>query len=160
EAEVVRLEDVRLRKERRALEDVAQLADVAGPRVRHQAAHGARGEDGGPSTELGRDADEEVFGERGQVLAPVPARDPWQRYGVDPVVEVAAEGLAPDVLREVLGRGRDEPDARAPVAALSEPPEPPLLEDLQELGLNREVDVADLVEKERAAVGGLEEAGL
>ena len=41
-------------QERRALEDVAQLADVAGPGMRLQAAHRGRRQDGRAPSELGR----------------------------------------------------------------------------------------------------------
>ena len=57
-------------------------------------------------------------------------------------------------------RRGDQPDASGPVAHFAEPPESPFFENLQELGLDLEVDVADLVEEERPAVRALEEPGL
>src|SRR5262249_61148186 len=60
----------------------------------------------------------------------------------------------------VVGRAPHEPDVAPPVADVAEPAETSALEDLEELGLDLNVDVADLVEKQRPPVRGLEEAGL
>ena len=83
-----------------------------------------------------------------------------QRDRADAEVEVAAEPLLPHELGQVLVRGGDQPDVHAPVAHVAQPAEPLLLEHLQELGLDLEVDVADLVEKHRPAVRDLEQARL
>ncbi len=78
----------------------------------------------------------------------------------DAVEEVLAEGAARDLGLEILV-GREE-DARADVdlVGAADAGELPALEHAEELRLQREVELADLVEEERAVAGGLEVAHL
>ena len=77
---------------------------------------------------------------------------------VEPVVQVFAKPAGADQGLEVLvGRGQD-PDVDRDRLRAADPLERHLLEHAQQLGLDLEVDVADLVEEERAAVGLLEPA--
>src|SRR5262249_60352650 len=79
---------------------------------------------------------------------------------VEAVVEVLAEGTLSDGLLEVfVGRG-DDADVDADVLAAAEPGELTVLQDVQELGLERHRHLADLVEEDRAASRELEVAGL
>ena len=81
-----------------------------------------------------------------------------QADDVEPVVQVFAEPAGADQGLEVLvGRGQD-PDVDRDRLRAADPLERHLLEHAEQLGLDLEVDVADLVEEERAAVGLLEPA--
>ncbi|ALC15448.1 hypothetical protein DSOUD_0660 [Desulfuromonas soudanensis] len=79
------------------------------------------------------------------------------RDDLDPVIEVVAEGFIFHPLDEVLVGRRDDPHVDLDVLGAADAAEGALLEDSQELGLHAEVHVADLVEEDGPAVGGLEE---
>src|SRR5690606_11138667 len=59
---------------------------------------------------------------------------------------------------EILLRGRQDPHVDPPRLGSSEPSHLALLQRAQELHLERGRELTDLVDEERAAVGGLEEA--
>src|SRR5690606_29424856 len=65
-----------------------------------------------------------------------------------------------DRRREIAVRGGDEPHVGRPLAHVADATVPLLLDRLEDLRLHLEIDVADLVEEERAPVRGLEEADL
>ena len=69
------------------------------------------------------------------------------------VVEVLAEAPRRDGLLEIPVRRRDDAHVDVEVARPADPPEGLLLEEAQELGLERRRHLADLVEEDRAAVG-------
>src|SRR5262249_22523312 len=102
ESKVLGLENVAPGQERRALEDVAQLADVSGPRMRRESPKGGGRERRWPAAELGRDAREKVLGQGRNVLPTLAQRRQVQRNGADPVIEVAPEAFLLDEAREVL----------------------------------------------------------
>ena len=77
---------------------------------------------------------------------------------VEPVVQVLAEPAGADQGLEVLVGRRQDPDVDRDRLRAADPLEGHLLEHAEQLGLDLEVDVADLVEEERAAVGLLEPA--
>ena len=101
---------------------------------------------------------EEVDGQLEDVLPPLAERRRVQADHVEPVVQVLAEPPRLDQGLEVLvGRGHD-PDVDADRLRAADALERHLLEHAEQLGLDLQVDVADLVEEQRAAVGLLEPA--
>ena len=70
----------------------------------------------------------------------------------EPVVEVAAEAAARDLAEHVAVRGRDDAHVVPLALAAAERHDLAGLEHAQELGLQRDRQVADLVEEQRAAV--------
>ncbi len=74
--------------------------------------------------------------------------------------EVLAEAAGGDVGLEVPVGGRDDAHVRVARAALADALEALVLQEAQELGLQGRRDLADLVEEQRAALGGLDPAGL
>ena len=143
----------------RALEDVAQLAHVAGPGACERA----------PARPRRRAARRAVPARRAmrstRRRASSTTSSPRSRSGgttsgmrADPVVEVLAELLLLDEPAEVaVGRG-EEAHVDLAVAHVAQPAEAQVLDHLQQLGLHLQVHVADLVEEQRAAVGDLEQA--
>jgi hypothetical protein len=76
------------------------------------------------------------------------------------VVEVLAKPALVDHRAQVAVGRRDPPDIDLERAAAADALEPALLQDAQQLGLQLGLELADLVEEERAAVRQLEPPAL
>src|SRR5262245_30611682 len=104
-------------------------------------------------------AGDEMTHEQRDVLASFTERRQVELHHLQAVKEVLAEGAATDARSQIdVGRG-DQTKVGPHESRAAEPPELALLEHAQQLGLRVERQVADLVEKERGAVGLLEDAG-
>ena len=96
--------------------------------------------------------------EERDVFAPLAERRDTQRKDLEAIVEVLAEVALGDVFLEVpVGRG-DDPHVHPPLLGGAERANLAFLQHAQELRLEREGHLRHFVEKERAAVGNLEEA--
>jgi len=141
-----------------AFDSVFELAHVARPIVANQRIEGLGREAFGRGQPAHSMTLEEERGEyRDIVLA---LAQWWQPYPdhVETVVEVLSEVPALDSHFEVgVGRG-DYPDVDPSLAGISNPPDHALLEDPVEFDLHRQRQVAELVEKQRSAVGLFEQA--
>ncbi len=93
---------------------------------------------------------------------PGPLAKGGQRDGdhVEPVVQVLPEASLPDFFLELAVGGRDHAHVHVDVGRSANPPERPLFEEPQQLGLEGRHHLADFVEKHRAAVGRLEQSPL
>ena len=139
---------------RSALEDVLQLAEIAGPRVLQEQLLGV-----GRELEVRRaELCEHLVGEREKVLSTFAQRRQRHANGTDPVVEVGAKLLLSNGGEQGVMSRREEAHVDRTLADVAHATEPLLFESLEELGLDLEIDVADLVEKERAAIRGLEQS--
>ena len=134
-----------------AFDGVLQLPHIARPVVQH---HGAQGlvaqRELGPA--LAADAIEKVRRQQGNVFAAVAQRRQAQVDHVEPVKQVLAKGSLLHHLRQVaVGGGHD---ARLDGHAVGGAHRPHflLLQGAQQLGLQIERELADLVEKDRAAL--------
>src|SRR5262249_26837391 len=87
------------------------------------------------------------------VLAPLSQRRRAEADDVEPVIEVLTESAGADQRLEFLVGRRDDPDIDRDRLRAADALEGHLLEHAEQLGLDFEVDVADLVEEERSAVG-------
>jgi hypothetical protein len=74
------------------------------------------------------------------------------------VIQILAEAIVLHLVLKAPVRGRNEPHIHGAGACLSHPSHLALLEDAQQADLHRGRHVADLVQKERAAVRGLKQA--
>ena len=99
---------------------------------------------------------QEELDERRNLLAPIAKRRHADLDDLQPVVEILAELAGPDHRRQVAIGGRDDAhvDLHRPVAA--ELRERPILQHVQELGLEADGHLADFVEQDRAAARELE----
>ena len=149
-----------IRKERDALHDVRKFAHVAGPCVRAQRSPGVRREHLGRKVVFGAGSGQEVLGELQDVIAPLPQRRKREGDDREAMIEVFPELAGPDGRREVLVRRGDDPDVHRFTSRAAQAPDPLLFDRAQELHLKPDGKEADLVEKQRAAVGGAKEAGL
>ena len=105
------------------------------------------------------DAVQKVQRERADVFAPLGQRRQADRDHVEPVEQVTPEVAARHLDRQVAVRRRDQPHVHRQLALAAEPHDRALLQGAQQLGLHQQRQLADLVEKDRAAVGLLEPAG-
>src|SRR5262249_47601904 len=144
----------------RALDDVLQLPDVAGPGVLHQGVHGL-GRNGLdlPAHSPG-DLVREMADEPGDVVAALAQGGQAEGEHVEAVIEVAAELAIGDHRRQVAVSGRHQADIDSNGPGAAEALELLLLQDAEQLGLQLRGDVADLVEEQRPLVGQLEAADL
>ena len=143
-----------------ALDRVAQLADVARPGVGdEQLLRGGRelrAADAPPAARRTRG----TAGERQDVLRPLAQRRDHDLHDVEPVEQVLAEAARLHLRVEVaVRRGHDR--ARPRAGSGSRPrARTLLLEEAEQLRLERGRELADLVEEERAALGRLHAARL
>src|SRR5262252_5587105 len=144
----------------RPLDDIAQLADVAGPRVVAEAHHGRLVDPLDlPSVLLVELGDEGLYEER-DVLGPLAQRRERDGQHVDPVVQVLPEGLVAHGLGGVaVGRGHD-PNVDLDLRLATDPANHAVLQNAEVLHLESGAHLRDLVEEDGAAVSQLEEARL
>ena len=150
------LDRVAGREDHGALERVLQLAHVAGPLVLHAAPRA-------PSRCSAlrrlaalrrRCASRKCSASSGMSSRALAQRRQVQRDDVQPVVQIAAEVAAPDLLLEVAVRRRDERACRSGIALRrADRDHFAVLQHAQQLDLRRRRRLADLVEEERPLRG-------
>ena len=155
--EIVRHELLVGRQRARLLDRMLQLARVPGERVVEDEVFRLGRE---PPRVLGgfREHPQEVVGERELVLAAFPQRRHPERDDREAVVEVVAKDVPLDGRFHVEIRGGQDADVDRDVAVVPDAADLKLLERAQDLRLGRHRHGADLVEKERSALGFLEQA--
>src|SRR5262249_26515322 len=146
-----------LAERHRALDDVFELPDVAGPVVRHQPPQRLlRHRDAARRDLLAAQLLQEVLHEERNVLAALAERR--QAHGDD--VEAGEESLAGralrDHLREIRMRGGDDAHVDLDRVGVADALELALLQHAEQLGLQRRAHRADFVEQQRALVRLLE----
>ena len=147
-------------KDRRAFDGVAQLADVARPRVVDQHLGGRRRELRDVAPRLTCEGRQEAARERQDVLAAVAQRGHPYLDDVEPIKEILAELPGAHRRLEVaVGRG-DHADVGVAGPVLADALEVVVLKESQQLGLDRRRDLTNLVEEHRAALGGFDPADL
>ena len=155
--QVVEGDDVASGQDDGAVDGVLQLAHVAGPVV------GVEGGDGGVVEAAQAlfiiGALQEALGQRRNLFAPLPQRRHVQRQRVDAVKQVEAKRALGAHVRQVAVRGEDDADVERNLFLESaEARDLAGLEHAQQQRLRLGRQLADLVEKHRAAVGRLEDA--
>ena len=141
----------------RALDDVFELADVAGPGVGHQPPQRVlRHRHMTRRHLLGAELLEEVLHQQRNVVAPLAQRGQLHRDHVEAIEEILAERALGDHLREIgVGRG-DDADVDLDGVRVADALELALLQHAQQLRLQRRAHRPDLVEEERPLVRLLE----
>ena len=104
------------------------------------------------------EAADEVLDEERHVVAAVTERRKVDREDAEAVVQVAPEGAGLDHAGEIAVGGGDQPHVDPPRYTRAERPHFAILNDAEELCLQRERQVLHLVEEERAAVGEVQRA--
>jgi hypothetical protein len=142
----------------RALDDVLELAHIAGPVVRGEQVEGLRRQLQIRFAVLLPVLGQEVPHEQRDVVAALAERRQLDGDHVEAVEEVLPEPPLLHGLPEIPRRGGDEADVDANGLEAAQPHELAVLHDAQEAGLGLERHVADLVKEDRAPVGEIEEA--
>src|SRR5262249_48056772 len=146
----------RLAEEHGALDHVLQLADVAAgavPRERGERVGGDRRHRALQDTAV---LGEKVLDQERDVAGPLVQRRQPDAEHTQPEVQVLAEAAALDLDGEVAVGGGDDPHVDPHRAGRTDRADLTLLQGAQEVYLDRRAGLRDLVEEERAAVGGLE----
>src|SRR5215472_4008808 len=139
----------------RSSDYVLELPHVSRPLIPLEAFDRLLGEDR-PDTSA-RVERPKVLDQRGNVLLPLPQGRQVQVHDIEPIKEVLAKFSFLRELGQVLvGRSHDA-NVYFHRAALADPPNLPLLDGAQQLRLDFRANVANLVEKERAAACLLEQ---
>src|SRR5262245_34505840 len=142
----------------RALEAVAELAHIAGPRVRAQHAERRIVHRGDALVVLGAELLEKGLDQERDVVAALAQRRHRQAHDVQAVIEILAEGAGANRLHGLLvGRG-EHSHIDLDLGLAAEASDHAVLEDPQELRLKGRAHLGDLVEEDRALVRQLEAA--
>ena len=147
-----------VREKQGAFDHVLQLADVPRPAVGPQTPQGLGGDRCGRSREVLPRPLDERRDELRKIFDTLPERRDLQSHPLQAVEQIEAELAGGDELVEIAVRRSDDAHIDIDRAVAAHALDLPLLERSQNLGLHRERHIADLVEKERAAVRGLEPA--
>ena len=102
---------------------------------------------------------QEMRGQQGYVIGTLAQRDSLDRKHIEPEIQVLAEALVAYGKTEIAVGGGDDPHIDVAGACLSDALELTLLQHAQQLALQFERDVADFVQKQRAAIGQFEPPG-
>ncbi len=99
---------------------------------------------------------QEISGQRKNVVGALAQRRYAERHHVQPMVEVLAETAALHLRRQVAIGRRHQAHIELPGARAADPLELALLQHAEEFGLERGGELANLVQKDGAALGHLE----
>ena len=144
----------------RALEDIAQLPNIARPAVAGQRDASIRSERALGKTVVRAGPGEKVLRENQDVGAALAERRQRKRDDGEAMVEVLAKVVARHRGAKILVGGGHDPHVGGLGARAAQTAHRALLERREELGLERRGEQADLVEEQRAAMRELKEAGL
>ena len=101
-----------------------------------------------------------MLDQEGHVLPPRAERLHVDRHHVQSVEEILPEPSGLDFLGEILVRGGDDPRVHLDRAGAAQTLDLTCLDRAKKLGLRLQAHIADLVQKEGAAIGGLEASAL
>src|SRR5262249_25235137 len=143
-----------------ALDDVLELSDIAWIPIARHALECVVAQAEVVAPEKLRVATYEVPSEEGNLFRSLAQGRHDDLDHVQPIVEVVAKAAGRHGLFQVLVGGGQDPHIDLDGGAASQAGELAVLEDMQELALEGRMQIADLVEEDRAVVGGLEFAEL
>src|SRR5579864_6983613 len=139
-----------------ALDQIAQLTHVAGPRVAQQNVHRRVAEFTCLLAIRRTKFSKKMSRENGYVFGAVAERRHEKRNDVEPVKQVLTKGAAGDFLLEILVGGGEHANIHGESLTRPDRLEALFLEHAQDFGLRAQAHVSDFVEEESAAVGLLE----
>jgi hypothetical protein len=137
----------------RVFETIAQLADIAGPVIGTKVVQRRTGKSGQRLPQLAAEDPQEVVGQLGDILPPLPKGGKGQGKGVEAVKEIQAKGTLPATLFEIAMGGNDDAEICRLRLIGADLFIDPFFQETQEFGLERQGHIADLVEKQGAGAG-------
>ena len=137
-------------------DEVLQFPDIPGPGIGEEAIPDLGCDPFDPAREFPVEFFDEIVGQGGDVLGPLPQRRDVDGKDVQAVEEILPELSLLHRLQEVPVRGRDEAHVHRDGLESAHPLEALVLDRLEELCLHLPRDLADLVQKERSLVRQLE----
>src|SRR5437762_10389603 len=157
---VYRLSGIARRHDQQPIDDVAQLADIAGPGVGLQRRQCVLAKLARLDARRRGAPRHEMAGQERDVFAPLAQGRHPDRHDVEAVEQIFAEAAAGDFGAQIAVRGGDDADVDLDPARSAHPLEGLLLKGTDDLALRFQRHVGDLVEKQRAAMRPLERADL
>src|SRR3954464_3836103 len=139
---------------------VTQLADVTGPGVGEQHLAGPIVDPPDILSIFRAEAPQEMFGQDKGVLAPLPQGRKVEEDHRETEVQVAPEPAVLDLSLEVAIGGREDAHVDLAVTDPADPAHRSLFDCPKQLSLERGLQITHLVEEDKAALGGLEQAKL
>jgi hypothetical protein len=140
-------------EDQRTLDQVAQFAHVAGPVVLGEVAEFLVAYLHRRHAELWRQRGDEVLDEVGDVFLVRAQRRQVDLDHLQPVVEVGAEAAFGHLVGQAPVGGGDDAHVHRDLLLAAHRADAPVLQHAQQRGLQRQRQVADLVEEQRAALG-------
>ncbi len=141
------------------LHRVAELADVAGPRVGAERLEDVHAEARARQPQVLRDADGEELREQDDLGRTFAQRRDLERERTDAIIEVLTEAPRLDLAAQVAVRRADDAHVHGHLLRAADADDRAALEHAKKLGLHVRRHLADLVEEKSPAAGGLEVAG-
>ncbi len=156
--QVAGVDDAARAQRRGALQHVLQLAHVAREVIVAQRVARGVGHLQRPVADLPAEARHDRLDQLVDVLQPLAQRRHADLDDVDAVEQVLAELALGDQRRQVLVGGRQDAHVDREFPGLADRPHALFLDDAQQLDLHVQRQVGDLVQEQRAALGGLDQA--
>src|SRR5262245_15966892 len=154
------IDDIAGRAEQRLLDHVAQLANVARPTMVPNAINGASREANLRPPIAATMQRQKVAGEKLSIAMPATKRRHVDGDNAQPEIEIGPELAGThQFLQRPIGRG-DKPHVDFSVTHSANTADGAVLKQFQELLLNRLLDIANFVEKQRAAMRRLDQTNL
>ncbi len=132
---------------------ILQFTDISGKRVAPEQGHGLIGKTVDPFSHVRGESGQKAACEHLDVLGAVPKRGNFQGEGFEPVEEVFAKAPFLDFSGEILVGGRDDPDIDLLFLVAADGSDSAVLQDPQELGLERKRHFRDFIEKQASPFG-------
>src|SRR6267154_4518787 len=149
--------DARFRADdHQALDQIAQLAHVAGPGMAQQTLHRGVAELANFLSVSRAELVQQMPSKNGNIFLAITQRRDEERNDVEPVDQILTEGAAGDLLLEILVGGGQNANIHGEGLARAHRLEALFFEHAQHFGLSAQAHVSDFVEKQRAAIGFLE----
>ena len=141
-----------------AVQQVFQLAHIAFQRLRGDVAHELGRQRQRRAACVAGDARQQRLAQRGQVFAPLAQGRHDEFDDVQAVIQVLPEVARLHLRGQILVRGADDAHVHRLFLRGAQRPHAPLLYGAQQLGLHGQGQIANFVQKQRAACGRLEKA--
>ncbi|OQA34179.1 MAG: hypothetical protein BWY57_00641 [Betaproteobacteria bacterium ADurb.Bin341] len=155
-ANLGRIQPLFVRHQHGAFEDIAQFADISRPGISAQDRQGPRREAAFLAAGLFRNLRQQVVAQHGNIGTPFTQGRQCQRQNVQPIIQIGPETPPLHQRLKVNARRRNHPNVHPLNPVGTQGLDFALLEDAQQLRLQRQRHVADFIEKKGPAVGEFE----